>query len=430
MSGPKFQLQRSLRTLVSLALLSMAVPDGARGEEGGGASKDPDPQAAAGTGDDASEPDPSRLEVQRGSDGSRVFNFRPVFHVSQKLKEKLNRYGITYGLEMAFYYQYASRVTSGQQNFGTFSWRLWGSWRFLDTEGSGSFFIDTSFLGSPGLNYDPNDELITRNISSISDLNGNIYPNAAAIDEILIKYVSASTRQVGAVGKIDLANRFDTNRIANDAFLQFTAFALENNLSIPWPNYGGLGAFLRFDFDKRYYVMAGAAASVIDSGFSFGAALGDGNWLEMAEIGTEVEVPSLGVGHYRLTPWHSRSPAGEGWGVGFNFDQELFRPDLVSFFRLGFGEKSATPIQTFVSAGLGWMSPWGRPHDLAGIGMAWSKPSPGQGFQDETLIEVFYRFAIVPWVQVGPDLQVVFNPANAKRKLTVFVPGIRFNMAF
>ena len=66
MSGPKFQLQRSLRTLVSLALLSMAVPDGARGEEGGGASKDPDPQAAAGTGDDASEPDPSRLEVQRG----------------------------------------------------------------------------------------------------------------------------------------------------------------------------------------------------------------------------------------------------------------------------------------------------------------------------------------------------------------------------
>ena len=65
-----------------------------------------------------------------------------------------------------------------------------------------------------------------------------------------------------------------------------------------------------------------------------------------------------------------------------------------------------------------------------GVGFAWSKPTSKAGFRDETLLEVFYRFAIRPWIQLSPDLQVVFHPATNREDNIIFVPGIRLNMSF
>ena len=423
-------LERWLFGLAPLLLLAGLPPGHAHGEEGTPppethqARETSDPNGGSANGEN------SNLTKEVSADGSRLFGPRPIWKESREVKQRLHAHGITYGIEMAFYDQYASRVTKGQQNFGTYSWRLSASWRFFDSDDLGSLFVDASLLGSPGLNYDPDAEVITRNVGSISALNGNIYTDSAALDEILVKYVSPSTRYGGAVGKIDLANRFDTNRIANDAFRQFTSFALENNLSIPWPVYGGVGAFVHADVGDHTYVMAATAASVVDKAFDFGQQIDDGNLYQLAEIGTEVDLPSLGTGHYRLTPWHAQILDQEGWGVGFNFDQELFHPDVVGFFRFGIGEPSATPIQTFVSGGLAWLSPWGRSHDMLGFGVAWSNPSPGQGFRNETLVEIFYRLSILPWFQLSPDLQVVFHPANDPNQGVVAVPGIRLNMSF
>ncbi|MFP8878382.1 MAG: carbohydrate porin [Myxococcota bacterium] len=429
MTASKSGLQQLLQGLASLAVLLTAWPACAQEEQHGGASKSPQEQQVARASDAGSDVQDSDLQRQVKADGSRLFEFHPIWKASEKLKEKLHSRGLTYTLEMAFYDQYANRVIMGHQNFGTYSWRFSASWRFFDSEKKGSLFLDTTLLGSPGLNYDPTTEFITRNIGSISELNANIYPDAAALDELLIKYVSPSTQFSGAVGKIDLANRFDTNRVANDAFRQFTSFALSNNLSIPWPDYGGIGAFARANFGEHHYVMAATAASVVEQSFGFGCGIDDGNWYQLVEAGTTLDVPSAGVGHYRLTPWHARAPGAEGWGVGLNFDQELFRSDLVSFFRFGIGEQSATPIQTFVSAGVSWLRPWGRPDDALGVGIAWSNPSKSQALQNETLVEIFYRFSILPWIQLSPGLQVIHHPANDAGNGVVVVPGIRLYLS-
>ncbi|NRA07775.1 MAG: carbohydrate porin [Myxococcales bacterium] len=430
MATSKLQPERWLGGLASLLLLTGFSPSHAQGVASGGAVEVRQQQDAAAPSDAGPDLRDSDLGEEVRADGSRLFEFHPIWDESEKLKRKLHAHGVTYSLEMAFYDQYASSVAAGQRNFGTYSWRLSASWRFLDSEKFGSLFLDASLLGSPGLNYDPSAELITRNVGSISELNGNIYPDAAALDEVLIKYVSPSTRYGGAVGKIDLANRFDTNRVANDAFREFTSFALQNNLSIPWPVYGGIGAFLHADIGARAYVMAATATSVVEQGFDFGQQIDDGNLYQLAEIGLEFDLPSLGTGHYRLTPWHSRILDRRGWGVGFNFDQELFHPDVIGFFRFGIGERSVTPVQTFVSGGVGWLRPWGRPHDMFGVGVAWSNPSRNRGFRNETLVEIFYRLSILPWFQLSPDLQVVYHPANDRGQETVVVPGIRLNMSF
>ena len=378
----------------------------------------------------------SLLHQQHRADGSKLSRHQPIAGFFKELKPKLHELGLLIQIDMAFYDEYASKVVEGidQQNFGTYSWRFYTDWRFYQSDEIGSFFFDFTFLGSPTLNYASSSEFSSRNIASISELNGNIYPDPAALDEMLVKYVSPSTRFVFGAGKVDLSNRFDTNRVANDAFSQFFAFALENNLSVPWPVFGGIGAFFRANINENIYIMVAGANSVVDHGFQFGTEIGDKSWYQMAEVGVTVEMPFLGKGHYKLTPWHNRiagPEGGEGWGVGINFDQALYFEHLVAFFRFGVGEPEATPINLFVSGGLTWLKPFNRKHDMAGLGVAFSRPTEAKDvYHSETLVEIFYRFAILPWLTLTPDFQVVHSPANDPERGVVFVPGVRLSSSF
>ena len=378
----------------------------------------------------------SLLHQQHRASGSKLSKHQPAAEFVKELKPKLHELGLLIQIDMAFYDEYATKVVKGvdQQNFGTYSWRFYTDWRFYQSDKIGSFFFEFTFLGSPGLNFETTDGFSSRNIASISQLNGNIYPDPAALDEMLVKYISPSTRYVFGAGKTDLSNRFDTNRVANDAFSQFFAFALENNMAIPWPVFGGIGAFFRVNINENAYIMVAGANSVVNHGFQFGTEISNQSWYQMAELGVTVEIPFLGKGHYKLTPWHNRiagADGGEGWGVGINFDQVLYFEHLVAFFRFGAGEPEATPINLFVSGGLTWLKPFNRKHDMAGLGVAFSRPTKAPNmFQSETLVEIFYRFAILPWLTLTPDLQVVHHPANDPAREVVFVPGIRLSASF
>ena len=382
-------------------------------------------------------PEPSFHE-QHTADGSKLSKHHPTSDFLRKLDPRMEELGLLLKVDIAFYDQQASSVIQdGVKNLGTYSWRIYVDWRFLQVKDAGSLFFNFTLLGSFGLNYTEEQASWTRNIGSISELNGNIYPDESAIDEMFIKYVSPETDYVLGIGKLDLSNRFDTNAVANDAFRQFFAFALENNLSIPWPDYGGIGAFFRFNFGEGNYIMVAGAPSVVRHPFEFGNEITNENWYQIAELGLTVDMPFLGEGHYKLTPWHNRTVDGEGWGVGINFDQALYFKDLISFFRFGYGEPDATPIELFVSAGLTWIKPFGRKYDMFGVGVAWSDPSPtpqtpAQPYdpQSETLIEIFYRASILSWLSLTPDLQIVHHPANDRRQNIVFIPGIRLQASF
>jgi porin len=67
---------------------------------------------------------------------------------------------------------------------------------------------------------------------------------------------------------------------------------------------------------------------------------------------------------------------------------------------------------------------------MVAIGVAWSDPSPGNGFRAETLLELFYRVEIVKTITLTPDLQLVFDPANNPDADVVVVPGIRLQLQF
>ncbi len=371
------------------------------------------------------------VDIPEDLSGSRLAIPRPIADFAEATKKRMAKYGWVMNIDVAFYEQYATDVLDGQKNFGTFAWRVWSDWNFLTLENGSRFSLEWALLGSPGLNYNVTDEQLTRNVGAVSLLNANYYPNPAALDEFIVKASLPSVGVVGLIGRTDLSNRFDTNRVANDGFRQFVSFPLQNNLSIPWSDYGGAGGVLRYNHNERLYVMVAGSESDSDEPFAFWKTAGQGNWYEMAEVGAAVDVPWLGVGHYRLTPWHSHTEGEDGWGVGINFDQELGRSDVVAFFRFGIGDPDVTPVKTFVSAGAAWLGPFGRKNDMTGIGFAFSDPSPGtESSRDETLFEIFYRLAVRPWIQISPDLQVVIHPASNPSAEVVWIPGVRLNATF
>ena len=133
--------------------------------------------------------------------------------------------------------------------------------------------------------------------------------------------------------------------------------------------------------------------------------------------------------------------SGDSWSIYYNFDQFLWteKADRTQgiglFFRFGQGDERNNPIERFYSFGFGGKGiiPT-RDDDTFGIGWYLTDRSDqlprviekrtqgGQGF------EVFYNAAVLPWLHVTPDLQVL--QGAQKRIDTSVVLGLRAQIVF
>ncbi len=431
-------MRNSLFALVLLALASIAAAesdDSAQAREAqGGSVQDPaDPDAAGGLAESETDhrwhlPRKRDRGIRLAPPGAEEPDWNPLSGAAQALKELLPDTGIRLDLDAALYSQHASETVIGDANLGTSAWQSVGDLQFLRHEKLGTSFVQWAFLGSTGLNYDTGDRSLSGNVASISDLNANVFPDHAALEELFFKHVSLEGKLIALAGRVAPSFYFDTNRVANDDFRQFFAFALSNNLSLPFSTYGGIGALVRYAPSKDLYIMAAADTAVNVEPWAFWRSADDGDWNQFVEIGLTRSLPYLGKGQYRITPWHSHRFGADGWGFGFNLDQELGFDRLVAFFRFGFGDDDVTAVERFVSGGLALEHPFGRKNDLVSVGVAWSDPSPGEGFRKEMLLEFYYRLKLSPSLALTPDLQIVLDPANDPKSGSVFIGGVRLEM--
>ena len=128
----------------------------------------------------------------------------------------------------------------------------------------------------------------------------------------------------------------------------------------------------------------------------------------------------------------------DSWALYYNFDQYLYEPNPGSgegagiFARFGASDGNPNPIEFFYSVGFGGKGAVpGRPNDRYGIGYYYldiRRPTfqalrfSRSFLRDEWGFEVFYNFALTPWLQLTPDLQVI-GPAQ-KQTRTVALPRI------
>ena len=102
---------------------------------------------------------------------------------------------------------------------------------------------------------------------------------------------------------------------------------------------------------------------------------------------------------------------------------------LVPFCRYSFADGEATDLRQLAFGGLGLEKPFRRKDDLIGLGFAWGQPRK-RSLPDQYVLEAFYCVQVFPYVQVTPDLQVIFNPSQNPDKSTIMVLGLRTRALF
>jgi porin len=71
---------------------------------------------------------------------------------------------------------------------------------------------------------------------------------------------------------------------------------------------------------------------------------------------------------------------------------------------------------------------FGQDKDRIGVGYTWSDPADSS-LDDENMIDAYYRVQLTPEIEVGPTLEVIFDPVRNPDDDTVFVAGFRVRIA-
>ena len=79
----------------------------------------------------------------------------------------------------------------------------------------------------------------------------------------------------------------------------------------------------------------------------------------------------------------------------------------------------------------------GRDDDALGIGVVWTKLTPGQAAQldganrgNEFVIEATYQAQLTPWFEIQPDLQLIVQPGGSTSIPNALVLGLSATIDF
>ena len=155
----------------------------------------------------------------------------------------------------------------------------------------------------------------------------------------------------------------------------------------------------------------------------------EGEWLKAVEVGW---TPSFGQRKSHLvqfTYWDkdARSLAGVSSGSGWAVSAAWKLNDTYfPFVRFGHSDGGGgVAAETAVSGGVEISRPRG---EVWTFGAGWAKPSEdtfGPGLDNETVLEMSYKFPISKNLSILPDAQVIFSPANDPSRTSIWIIGVR-----
>jgi porin len=266
-------------------------------------------------------------------------------------------------------------------------------------------------------------------------------------------------------GKLDLTVDFDTNAFANDETAQFLNGGLGNTGNIPFPDPGHGVQFVATPCEWFYFGagVADAEANVKETGFNT-TYHGRNDFFSIYEFGI---TPTWNTGwgklpgSYRVGLWYDpqdkdkffddlggrrRQQPSKRDDTGFytSVDQVIFRENpqvdgdeqgLGFFCRYGYAHEDVNLIEHFWSVGGQYQGliPT-RDDDVLAFGVAQGILSDdlrltGARPHRETVLELYYRAQVLPWLALTPDFQWILG-AGGEHGPDAFVAGLRLQMAF
>lgn len=321
-------------------------------------------------------------------------------------------------------------------------------WRGLDLLVRPRGQYDRSVNDEVGALSDPVDD---------ADFDAPIY-----VDELWLEQALLADRVRLRVGMLEQQTLFDRNAYANSEDTQFLASFLDNDAVVPLPR--GLGASLLVaPVDWLDVALGTVDADNASRSAGFDTAFDGWDSLSgILELRFRARLPSRAgelPGAYRIGAFldarertvFGRADPGAGSvksrrgtpGTYLSFDQLAYREGAGSeqglglFARFGWADADTNRIAWFWSIGARYLGlvP-GRDADVAGLGLYRAigseryRDEVDSDFDAETGIELYYQAALLPWLALTPDLQLIVDPGGDRAADDAFVATLRVRVAF
>jgi porin len=353
------------------------------------------------------------------------------------LKADLDKnHGFRFGISYTALYQKANDTFGPEDDAAGFDLDISGSWTFLG-RGTGS---PTKF----GFQFFRRDDALGTEIppQRLFTQYGALYSGAAPYGEedlvvgefwIQQKFRNVFGFRMGKIFPVTAYDFFPFKNFRTD----FIDFNHVTNATIPLPG-NGLGAFVVYRPQPNIMLRLGAHdanADVQESGFD---TYEKGELFTIFEVGFDTglmprEPGRPPHGHVHVSLWHQdkRDDAGidDGRGIGVSAVQRFGR--FTPFVRYGYADVNArgpTPARHMANAGLTIDDIFGQANDRIGLGYTWSDPAD-RSLDHQGAINAYYRVQLTPEIQVGPTIEVVFDPVRNPDEDRVYVWGFRTRIA-
>jgi len=352
-----------------------------------------------------------------------------------KSKDDLDKdYGFKFGVSWTSFYQTASDTFGPEDDAAGFDLDISGTWTFLGRGTDSPTMLGFDFFWRDKLGTAIPPQTLFTQFGALYSGAAPYGENDPVVGELWIqkKYRNVFGFRVGKIFPITAYDFFPFKNFRTD----FVDFSHVTNATIPLPG-NGLGAFIQYRPRPDIMLRLGAHdanADVEKSGFD----TYDGELFTIFEVGVDTglmprEPGRPPHGHVHVSLWHqdAREDAGieEGWGIGVSAVQRFGR--FSPFVRYGYADANPlgpTPSRHMVNAGLVIDGIFGQANDRVGVGYTWSDPAD-RTLQDQSAIDAYYRLQLTPEIEVGPTLEVIFDPVRNPDEDTVFVWGLRARIA-
>jgi porin len=344
-------------------------------------------------------------------------------------------YGFNFGISFTTLYQKATNTFGPEDDAASFDLDISGNWTFLGRGTDSPTMLGFGFFWRDTLGTEMSPQTLFTQYGSVYSGAAPFGENDPVVGELWIqqKFENVFGFRIGKIFPITAYDFFPFKNFRTD----FVDFNHVTNAAIPLPG-NGLGAFVQYRPLPSVMLRLGAHdanADVEKSGFN----TFDGELFTIFEVGVDTDLMPREPGrpphgHVHLSLWHQdeREDAGidDGWGIGVSAVQRFGR--FTPFVRYGYADVDAggpTPVKHMVNAGLVIDGIFGQDKDRIGVGYTWSDPAD-RSLDDQNMIDAYYRVQLTPEIEVGPTLEVIFDPVRNPDKDTVFIWGFRTRIAF
>lgn len=357
---------------------------------------------------------------------------RPVEGPLARFRERKERledsFGLTYGFDNNTQYL-GTDSNRSPSDAASNVFRIYGTWsatgRGTPNNGAMVFKIENrSALGDkispqalgPSLDYAG---LFSSTFSDSGTVLTNLYWRQRLVNG----------RAAFVVGQVDATDYVSVNNLANP-WTAFTNLGFEQPPTLPAPSQG-LGAAFKWRLDDNWAILSGFADANADPSKPFDSAR---DFFDKRETFKHLAVgwsPDWGDSVNQLsqlTIWQvdDRDHAGVEGGHGVDFTASARKDNWLPFLRIGYAKDAGATLERTISIGNGYEIRGGN--DLAGIGVNWGRAPDSS--RDQYTLEAFYRYDMLDFLQLTPQIQYVINPAFDQTTNDILVLGARLRAFF